>query len=291
MLHIVQVVIAGMAEKPLVFLDQTEAESAFVEHVKQRWKQSFSVYCEHNGVGIDSFASAKAFLDTLDLSEKNKINYWVVSPENTSLDTMKNLEGLKRQENIGKLVRQVAQRSTAIRNELSGLADDIAQLSKNSAELNIPTMKAQTPPPAEVQPVSPKTAAIPFPATEKKAEPEADAEKYKTKEWKSFVGLIKNIAGGGREGLKLLPRTDWRQEVYDNSTSFEYWEWVAAKIDSYKEKAEKAEYSVIPDPDSPGHFKFKTPEGTLFETSFFSEWEAWCYAGMQLAKNLTAEHE
>ena len=276
MLHIVQVVFAGVAATPQVFLDQAAAESAFVEQVKGSWRQSYSAYCEGSDAAMDAFASARAFLDTLDLSEKGRINYWTVSPEGGRPDTLQDLAGLRQlRENIGKLVKQVETRSAAVRDELSGLLEDIAQLSGTVGEVDAPA--------AAVQPVAPEGSTAPAPAPAQKTERVEDAEKYATKEWKSFVGFIMNLSGGSRSDFPLLPRPDWRQEVYSDLTELEYWEWVAVKIDKYKEAAEKAGYSVIADPASPGHYKFKTPDGTVAEPSFISDWEAWCYAGMEVA--------
>ena len=66
MLHIVQVVFAGRAETPQVFLDQPEAEAAYVAQVNRCWKQSYAAYCDRSGIAAGRFASAKAFLETLE---------------------------------------------------------------------------------------------------------------------------------------------------------------------------------------------------------------------------------
>jgi len=277
MLHVIQVVFAGRAEQPRIFLDQAGAESAYVEQVKNSWKQSYFAYCEQNGVGADSFASAKAFLDTLDLSEKSQINYWVMIPEDAESDTMKQLEGIARhREHIDNLVRQVEQRSGVVREGLSGLLEDLGRLTECFGEADSS--------PAEVQAVEPKSASAPSPPTAEPLETDGPAEKYKTKEWKTFVGSVMNVCGGNRNECSLFSRHDWRQSVYSDATSLEYWDWVAAKIDRYREKAENAGYTVISDPDSPGAFKIKSPDGTVGETSFYSELDAWCHAGLNLAE-------
>jgi len=274
MLHIVQVVFAGMAEKPRIFLDRAGAESAYVEHVKKCWKQSYSAYCESNGAGMDIFASAEAFLDTLDLSEKNRINYWVVNPEDSGVEKMEYLDRLKqRRENIENLVNRMEGRSAALRDELTGFLEDIAQLTDNF-DLEAP--------PAEAQVAEPQGDAGLSPSVAEQEKPVESAERYTAKEWKAFVGSIMNMCGGNRCDYPALPRSDWRQEVYGDLTTLEYWDWVATKINTYREKAEKAGYAVIEDPDSPGHYKIRTPEGNVGEASFYSEWEAWCHAGMQL---------
>jgi hypothetical protein len=300
MLHIVQVVFAGVSDTPQVFLDQAKAESAFVEQVKKTWKQSYPVHCEASGVEIDAIASAKSFLETLDLSEKSRINYWVVGPEDADLAGMLRelAEFRQRQENVGKLVRQVDQKSSAIRDRLTGLLDDIAKLSGHFEDTGAspneipggwPGLPGGLPfaaGPAFGSTPTPAPASTPTPASvpAKCVEEGECAEIYTTKEWKNFVGMIMNTSGGNRSEFSLLPRTDWRQAVYSDETHLEYWDWAAEMIHKYKEVAAKAGYAVVEDQDSPGHYRFRIPEGTVDETSFYSEWEAWCYAGMQLAQ-------
>lgn len=283
MLHIVQVVFAGLAEMPRIFLDQAAAESAYVEHVKKCWKQSYSAYCERNGVGTDCFASAQAFLDTLDLSEKSRINYWVVNAVDAGLEKMENLERLKqRRENTENLVKRVEQRSAAFREGLTGLLDDMAQL-RDNFDLDAS--------PAEARAAEPEGDTGLTPSMAEQDTPEESAAIYATKEWKALVGSIMNMCGGNRSEFSPLSRSDWRQAVYSDLTSLEYWNWVAEEINTYKEKAEKAKYSLVEDPDSPGHYKIRTPQGTVGEASFYSEWEAWCHAGMHLSKEPTAAVE
>ena len=60
MLHIVQVVMWGVAETPQLFLDEATARTAYVECAKKHWEQRYSAYCEHHGVSSDLFASAQA---------------------------------------------------------------------------------------------------------------------------------------------------------------------------------------------------------------------------------------
>lgn len=281
MLHIVQVVFAGRAETPQVFLDQAGAESAYVDQVKTCWKQSYSTYCDQNGIDIDSLSSARAFLDTLDQSEKSQINYWVVNPVDAPPEKLKELQWMaQRRETIGHRLKKTVESSAAIRDGLNGLLDDLAQLSDCLGD--------SEPLPAGVQPAAPEIDTAPASA-EKPREPvkpedveEEPAEHYTSKEWKTFVASIMNTYGGSRSACSLLPRPVWRQEVYSDATSLEYWDWVGDRIKRYRKKAENAGYAIIEDPGSPGHYKVKTPEGTVEETSFYSEWEAWCHAGMNL---------
>jgi len=275
MLHIVQTVFAGAAEAPRVFLDPAAAEAAFVEQVKTCWRQSYPAWCERSGVGVDGFSSARSFLETLDLAEKSRINYWSVTPEDAGPGALQELAGVRAwRENVGNSLRQVAQRSAAVRDELAGVLDELAQL---VAELDAPGA-----PPAVVQAPGSQGADEPSPGAALKDEGET-AEKYASKEWKAFVGTLVNLSGGSRSDFPPLPRTVWRQEVYSDATSLEYWDWVAVRIEAFREKAQRAGYAVIEDPESPGHYRVRTPEGATEETSFYSEWEAWCQAGMQLS--------
>jgi hypothetical protein len=91
--------------------------------------------------------------------------------------------------------------------------------------------------------------------------PQPPAELYNTREWKEYVESIKNMCGGSRSEFHLFTRHDWRQAVYNDQTSFEYWEWVAATIDHHIEQAQQAGYAVVPDPDQPGRHRFKAPDG------------------------------
>ncbi|HTY20117.1 MAG TPA: hypothetical protein VMC44_00640 [Geobacteraceae bacterium] len=59
--------------------------------------------------------------------------------------------------------------------------------------------------------------------------PEETAEMYIAPELKAYVESIKNTCGSRNE-YHLFTRQDWRQDVYSNLTTFDYWEWVAAKI-------------------------------------------------------------
>jgi len=269
MLHIVQTVFAGAAEAPQVFLDQAAAEAAFVEQVKACWRQSYPAYCERSGVGIDAFASAKEFLETLDLSEKGRIHYWVLTPADAGPDAMKDLEGL------GRWAQQGEKSSAAVREKLAGVLGELVRLLAELGVLAAPVAAAQAD--------GPEGAAVPAPVAAEKTERDAAAEKYATKEWKNFVGTLMSLAGGGRSDFPPLPRADWRQAVYSDETSLEYWDWVAVTVDRYREAAEKAGYAVIEDPASPGHYRVRSPGGAAEETSFYSLWEAWCHAGKQLS--------
>ena len=276
MLHIVQVVLSGSAEIPKLFFDEAKAESAYVECAKEYWGQSYPAYCDRNGVSRDCFSSAKAFFKTFDLADKSRINYWIVKPEETGLDKLNLLllgpESIKeRREHILRLTKEVEQTSLAVKEGLTVLLDKIADLADNVDSLDGMFTDDQYVGRPEGDSVLPSSL-LP------QEEPEEIDEKYKTPEWKKYVESVKNMCGGSSGEFRLFTRHDWRQDVYSNLTSFEYWEWVAAKIDTCTGKAEKAGYSVVEDSDQPGQYKFKTPDAIWSKISCNTEEEAWCHA-------------
>ncbi|HEY5975963.1 MAG TPA: hypothetical protein VIU41_14610 [Geobacteraceae bacterium] len=276
MLHIVQVVLSGSAEIPKLFIDEAKAESAYVECAKEYWAQSYSAYCERHGVSWDCFSSAKAFIKTFDLAEKSTINYWIITPEDTGLGNL-NLMGAesitKRREDILRLAKETEQTSRAVKEGLTGLLGKMADLADHVTSLDVLLA-------AERYVAGPEgDTGLPSPILPQE-EPEEVDERYSTPEWKSYVQSIKNMCGGGWSEFHLFNRHDWRQDVYSNATSFEYWEWAAAKIDTCITKAENAGYSVVEDSDYPGAYRFKTPDGVVSEISFNTEEEAWCHASL-----------
>ena len=238
MLHIVQVVLSGIAEIPRLFSDEATAESAYVDCAIEYWPQAYSAYCEQNGVSRDCFSSAKAFINTFDSAEKSKINYWIVKPEDMGLDKL----------------------------------DPILSCPEPIKECREHILQPGTPE---------GDAGLPFSTVPHEETKEIDA-KFSTPEWKEYVEFIKNISGGGRGEFHLFTRNDWRQHVYSNATAFDYWDWVAAKIDNCIVKAQNAGYTVFEDPDHPGEYRFKTPDGIVSEISCNTKGEAWCHAGVHL---------
>jgi ADP-ribose pyrophosphatase YjhB (NUDIX family) len=110
----------------------------------------------------------------------------------------------------------------------------------------------------------------------------SSAEKHATAEWKAFVQSVMNMCGGSREEFHLFNRQDWRQAVYSDKTGLEYWEWVAVQIDDHIEKARQAGYAVVEDPDQPGSYRLRAPDGTVGDVADETEDEAWCRAGLHL---------
>ena len=276
MLHIVQVVLSGNAEIPKLFFDEAAAEAAYVACAKEYWANSYPAYCDRNGVSQDSFLSAKAFVKSFDRADKSRIQYWIVKPEESGLDTVKLLlsgaeSGKERREHILRLTKEVEQTSRAVKEGLTELLDTIAELSDSVTGLDVTRTDDQYAGRPEVESRLPSS---PLPHEE----PVEVAEKYKRPEWKKYVESVKNMCGGSSGEFRLFTRHDWRQDVYSNLTSFEYWEWVAAKIDTCTGKAEKAGYSVVEDSDQPGQYKFKTPDAIWSKISCNTEEEAWCHA-------------
>ena len=229
MIHVIQVVLSGSAEIPKLFFDEAQAHAAFVECAKECWAQSYPAYCDRTGVNPDSFSSAKAFIKSFDLTDKSRIHYWLVKPEESSLDSSNSLDVPP------------------------------ADSQHGGGPEGYYTLSSSLLPPEE---------------------PEESSAKYKTPEWKKYVESIQNRYGGLSREFRLFTRHDWRQEVYSSLTGFEYWEWVAAKIDRYIGKAEQAGYSVSEDSEQPGQYTFKTPDGIVGEISGNSTEEAWCLAGL-----------
>ena len=213
MLHIVQVVLSGIAEIPKLLFDEAKAQSVYVECAKEYWAQSYFAYCEQNDVSRDCFSSAKAFVNTFDSAEKSRINYWIVKPEDMGLDKLNPF--------------------------LSG-TESIKECRQHIRRIGNPEGDAGLP-----------SSILP------QEEPKEIDEKFSTPEWHEYVEFIKNISGGGRSEFRLFTRNNWRQDVYGNLTSLDYWDWVAAKIDNCIEKAKNAGFAVFEDPDHPGQYNTK----------------------------------
>jgi len=280
MLYLVQVVLSGSAETPKAYVAEGAAKAGFVDCAKKYWAQSYAAYCERNSVDSACFSSAQAFVATFDLADRSRIHYWSVTPEDAVAGGASSLfpgvEVLKkRRECIERLVQDVEQASGAVREGLIELLGTIADLTGDVTG-------------AAAQPVGEPDAPGRLAAAERPSSPIPEAasqpsvEMYNTKEWKEYVEAIKNMCGGNRSEFHLFTRYDWRQAVYSEQTSFEYWEWVAASIDHYIEKAQQAGYSIVADPEMPERYRFKTPDGVVSEISDEAEDEAWCRAGLHL---------
>jgi hypothetical protein len=275
MLHVVQEVMWGVAETPQLFLDEAKAQAAFVECARKRWAQRYAAYCEHHGLSGDSFVAAQAFVNTIDVSEKSTINYWTFAPAAVGLgDATSPPCGPGPEE-----FRQIAEGLVAVRERLTQLLDDVSALTDRCARMDVSPVGAETG-------GGPEKPALCSPAMAEER-PEAAPETYTTPEWKTFVGTIKRLCSGSSNQSDLLPRDDWRQDVYSSRTALEYWDWVADRFKKYKEMAQDANYSVSEDPAAPGYYRFTNQQGSASKDRYDSEWEAWCAAGLHLEEGIT----
>jgi hypothetical protein len=262
MLYVVQVILWGAAEKPQLFADEEKAQVAYVQWARKYWEQRYAAYCDHHGASSDAFASAHAFVKTIDVSEKSKIHFWAFQPEEAGLNAM--------QQPAQEEFRQAGKEIVAVRDGLAQLLNDLSSLADRFAPMDASPGEAQA---AVPEKTSPSLPALP------QEEHDSDPQTYTTPEWKKFVGTIKRLGSGSRNEFYLLHRDDWRQDVYSNRTALEYWDWVADRIVKYKDKAKSASYSVVEAPES-GGYRFRNREGVASDESFDSEWEAWCAAGL-----------
>lgn len=288
MLHIVQVVLSGNAEMPKVYSDEAAAQIAFVECAKKYWAQSYASYCERNAVQSDAFSSALAFVASFDLADKSRIHFWPVSPDGDDSGAAAHLPRLtalnSQREEIVRLAHDLDVASGAVRDGLANLAATIADLTGEppATTANLPVGEPDAPRRFVAGDPSDSPTPTPTPTLTPAATNQPSAETLNTKEWKEYVETIKNMCGGNRSEFHLFTRHDWRQAVYGGEASLEYWQWVAVTIDDHIEKARDAGYTVIPDPDKPGNYRFQTPDGVVSDVSNAAEGEAWCRAGLHL---------
>lgn len=284
MLHIVQVVVSGSAETPQAFFDEVQAHAAYVACARKYWAASFAAFCERNNLDGDGFASAQAFVASFDLADRSRIHYWQLAPEDAEAGVDQLLPGVaalaEKREQVQRLVHEVTQASDIVRESLTELLEIVGGVT--GEEASAPVMPSE---PAEASGrnapgrLAPAEPAVEEPAAEP---PKPDDERFKSKEWQSYVGSIINMCGGNRSEFPLFTRHDWRQAVYSSETSMEYWDWAALQIDDHIEMAQRSGYSVVDDPDKPGHYRFRTPDGVVSDISCDAEGDAWCRAGLHL---------
>ncbi|HJV34030.1 hypothetical protein [Geomonas sp.] len=268
MLHIVQVVKWGVAETPQIFTVETKAQAAYVESADKQWDQRYQAYCEHHGLKKEAFTAARAFVKSIDVSEKSTVNFWSLPFQELGQDDA------QRSARAEEESRRLAVEIVAIKEGLTQLLQDVSKLADGYARHDSAPMDAQ----GSEQPAA--STSPPPPAAQQKQE--SDPDKYTTKEWSVFVADIRRLCSGSKNECSLLPRGAWRNDVYSNATSLEYWDWVADRMEYYKERAKAAGYSVNTEFDSPDYLKFANKEGDASEESYPSEWEAWCAAGLYL---------
>jgi len=263
MLHVIQVVMWGAAEAPLIYGDAGQAHAAYVDCVRTRWGQRYGAYCEHHGADGDSFTTAGAFIRTVDVSEKSTVHYWQVSPQG---------EAGPAGQPDGRTLRQVGAGIDAVRDGLTRLLAEVTELAEQCGRADAVPAAAASCEAAGTQPPSP-------------AEPaaaEVSPEDRMTPEWREFVALIQRYFSNSRNQATLLPRDDWRQDVYSHLTSLEYWDWVADRTKRFRDEAEKAGYTVAAEEGVLGCFRFANRDGIGSDECYRSEWEAWCAAALHL---------
>jgi hypothetical protein len=275
MVHLVQVLLSGCAEAPRAFCEETAARTAYVAAAKKYWAQSYAAYCERSGLDSNDFASAQAFVAGFDLAERSRLHYWTIKAEDAPGGQLAGLTVLQEgRQRLAQLAATLEQTSAAVREELTLLLASITPLPDETA-VAAPRPTGAADSPRSLGGTEPAAAPV-------KAAVQPATDTYNTKEWHDYVETIKNMCGGNRSEYHLFTRQDWRQAVYSNQTAFEYWQWVAATIDDHIERAQQAGYGVEPALDMPGHYRFRTPDGSLSDSLSPAEGEAWCRAGLHL---------
>jgi len=278
MLHIVQVILPGGVEKPQVFVEQSHAEAAFIAATQKYWKQAYAAYCEKAGVDGDSYASAQAFVASFDLADRSRIQLWSLTPEDAGSEFCAGVLD-ERRERLSQLVAELEQASELFR----GGMGELRELAGVSTSANPREEVPPLPPVSERSQPRRLAAAEGLSAAKTPAAAETESDRYDNEAREAYVGSIMHMSGGNRSEYKLFSRADWRQAVYSDVTSLEYWEWVAAQIDAHIEQAQEAGYTVYEDPEQPGCYRFKSSTGEVGDVAVKAEGEAWCRAGLHLA--------
>jgi hypothetical protein len=273
-LYIVQIIVSGTVEPPRVFADQSCAQTAFIALVREYCATAFAEYCAVNEADPESFTTAKAFADTRD-KEDICFRYWELAPEAEG-DVARQVQLPKQsRETVLKAATETQQQVLGVQTELRGLAEKLTGMSQELIRLQSllgDEGKEADSDGTSDAPESSKTA------------PEALDEKYQTAEWQDFVQSLIRMCGGNWGEFPLLSRQDWRQAVYSNHTTLQYWEWVAITIDQSIERARTSGYAVEEDSEQSGHFAYLTPTGERSSTLYEMEDLAWCAAGLHAAQ-------
>jgi len=278
MLHIVQVVLPGGAEKPQVFVEKSHAEVAFVSATQTYWKQAYAAFCENAGIDGDSYASAQAFVASFDLADRSRIQLWSLAPEDAGSEY-----GLgvldERRERLSQLLAELEQAAEFFMGGMAELRELVGVATSAKPREEIPPL----PPASERSQPRRLAAAEALSAAKTPAVPETESDRYDSEAREAYVGSIMHMSGGNRSEFKLFRRSDWRQAVYSDETILEYWEWVASQIEAHIEQAQESGYTVYEDPEQPGCFRFKSPAGEISDVAVKAEGETWCRAGLHLA--------
>lgn len=270
MLYIIQRIVSPAVTPPRIFTDQTSAQTAFVALVHEHRAADFARYCASNGGNSESFATAKAFADSVG-EEDAGFCYWERDLEAEG--------GAAKQLNLPSHSREPLLKATAeTQQQVLGVQTQLRSLTEKLTSMSQELIRLQNLLAEEGNGSAPDQAAgaaeLPQPR------PDALDEKYQTANWQEFVQSLIQMCGGNRAEFSLLPRQDWRQAVYDNHTTLPYWEWVAIAIDQSIERARTTGYAVEEDGEQSGHFAYLTPTGERSATLYDLEDLAWCAAGL-----------
>ena len=270
MFYIVQMIVSGTVVPPRVFADQTSAQKAFVALVGEYRAADFAEYCAINEADPESFATAKAFSGTGGV-EDACFCYWELVPEASGGAANHVKLPLQSGETVLKAVSETQQQVLGVQTGLRSLAEKLTGMSQELIRLqNLfgddgeGTGSDETSDAAELS----------------KPAPDALDEKYQTADWQDFVQSLIQMCGGNRGEFPLLSRQDWREAIYGNHTTLQYWEWVAITIDQSIERAKTNGYAIEEDGEQSGHFTYLTPTGERSSTLYKMEDLAWCAAGL-----------
>lgn len=273
MIYIVQIMVPGTVAPPRVFADPSIAQKAFLDLVRDHRKTEFAKYCAINEADPESFASAKAFADNG--GGDACFCYWEQDLETDGIVSKHTSFPLHSRAPFLKAASETQQHVLGVQTELRGLTEKLTDMSQELIRLQTLLGK-------EGDGESPSEASA---APElSKPEPDALDEKYQTTEWQEFVQSLIQMCGGNWAEFPLLSRQDWRQAVYGNHTTLQYWEWVAITIDQSIARAQANGYTIEEDGEQSGHFAYLTPAGERSSTLYEMEDLAWCAAGLHAAQ-------
>ncbi|MBW2519780.1 MAG: hypothetical protein JRD88_05430 [Deltaproteobacteria bacterium] len=269
MLYIIQKITSGQAEPPKVFADQNSARAAFTDLVHQTSAADFHTYCTRQHADPDSFATALAFAEN-ENTQGAYCCYWELAVEAAGAA---HTQQLAEQNSASALqsVTEVQQHVLAVQTELHGLSEKLSDMSQELLRLHKQLSNDQE----QVDSTGASGA-----GKRPDLVPDEQDEKYQTAEWRDFVQSLIQMCGGNRGEFPLLSRHDWRQAIYDNQTTLEYWDWVAIAIDVSIERARANGYSIEEDNAQKGHFAFLAPSGERSSILYEMEDLAWCAAGL-----------
>lgn len=271
MLYIVQMIVSGAVAPPRVFTDPTAAQTAFIALVHEHCATAFAEYCASNEADPEAFTTAKAFAAARGAKDVC-FCYWELAFEADGIAAKKLPLPPQSREPVLKAATETQQQVLAVQTELRGLTEKLTGMSQELIRLQ--NLLGDVGAEAGAEEVSSA-------AELSKPLPETLDEKYRTADWQGFVQSLIQMCGGNRGEFPLLSRQDWRQAVYSNQTTLQYWEWVAITVDQAIERAKANGYAVEEDDEQSGHFAYLTRSGERSSTLYEMEDLAWCAAGLQ----------